>query len=95
MGQWNFYPVGQRPLAQYNLLDAFLAYPFLKLFGMYTGYNLFATVIVYSSAWGMHILARTAGASLLPALFAGIALETSSFLLLELQHGLLQYYQRS
>ena len=23
-GSWNFYPVGQRPLAQYNLLDAFI-----------------------------------------------------------------------
>jgi hypothetical protein len=86
-GQFNYFPLGQQPVAQYNLLDAFLAYPFLKLFGMYTGYNLFATFIVYSSAWGMHILARTAGASLFPALFAGIALETSSFLLLELQHG--------
>ena len=86
-GQFNYFPVGHQPIAQYNLLDAFLAYPFLKLFGMRIGYNLFATMIVYSSAWGMHLLARVAGASLLPAIFAGIALETSSFLLLELQHG--------
>ena len=86
-GTFNYFPLGQQPVAQYNLLDAFLAYPFMKLLGVRIGYNLFATLIVYSSAWGMHILARVAGASLLPALFAGIALETSSFLLLELQHG--------
>ena len=86
-GTHNYYPIGHRPVAQYNLLDALLAYPFLKLFGMRIGYNLFATLVVYSSAWGMHILARVAGASVLPALFAGVALETSSFLLLELQHG--------
>ena len=86
-GTFNYFPLGQQPIAQYNLLDAFLAYPFLKLLGVRLGYNLFATLIVYSSAWGMHILARVAGASILPAVFAGIALETSSFLLLELQHG--------
>ncbi len=86
-GSWNFYPVGQRPLAQYNLLDAFLAWPFLKIFGLRIGYNLFATFIAYSTAWGMHILARTAGAMLWPAIYAGVALETSSFLLVELGHG--------
>ena len=86
-GTFNYFPIGQQPVAQYNLLDAFLAYPFLKLFGLYTGYNLFATMVVYTTAFGMHFLARVAGASLLPALFAGIAIETSGFLLLELQHG--------
>ena len=34
-GHFNYFPVGQQPVAQYNLLDAFLAYPFL-VFGMYT-----------------------------------------------------------
>lgn len=86
-GQWNFYPIGQRPLAQYNLLDAILAIPLLKIFGTHIGYNLFAVLTVYSTAAGMHYLARTAGASLLPAIFAGVALETSSFLLLEVSHG--------
>ena len=86
-GTWNFFPVGQRPLAQYNLLDAFLAWPFLKIFGIRVGYNFFATLIAYSTAWGMHILARTAGAMLWPAIYAGVALETSSFLLVELGHG--------
>ena len=86
-GSWNFYPIGQRPLAQYNLLDALIAWPLLKVFGVRIGYNLFATLITYSTAWGMHILARSAGASLWPAIYAGVALETSSFLLLELSHG--------
>jgi hypothetical protein len=86
-GQWNFYPVGQKPLAQYNLLDAIIAWPLLKLFGVQLGYNLFAMLVTYSTAWGMHILARTAGATLLPCIYAGLALETSSFLLLELEHG--------
>lgn len=86
-GTFNYFPVGQQPVAQYNLLDAFLAYPFLKILGVSLGYNLFATGIVYSTAVGMHILARVAGASLLPAIFAGTTIATSSFLLLELQHG--------
>ena len=36
-GQWNFFPVGQRPLAQYNLLDALIAWPLLKIFGVRIG----------------------------------------------------------
>ena len=86
-GSYNFFPIGQRPLAQYNLMDAIIAWPFLKIFGVLIGYNLFATIVAYSTAWGMHLLARAAGASLLPAIFAGVAIETSSFLLLELSHG--------
>ncbi|MBM76185.1 MAG: hypothetical protein CMK59_12350 [Proteobacteria bacterium] len=86
-GQWNFFPVGQRPLAQYNLLDALLAWPLLEVFGVRVGYNMFATLVIYSTAWAMDRLARTAGASWIPALYAGVALESSSFLLLEVEHG--------
>ena len=90
-GMWNFYSdpemVQKPPLAQYNLLDAMLAWPLLKIFGVRIGYNLFAVLITYSTAWGMHALTRTAGVSVLPAIYAGVALETSSFLLLELSHG--------
>ena len=39
-GQFNYFPIGQQPVAQYNLLDALLAYPFLKRFGMATGYTI-------------------------------------------------------
>ena len=43
-GQWNFYPIGQRPLAQYNLLDALLAWPLIQFFGVRVGYNLFCHI---------------------------------------------------
>lgn len=86
-GQWNFYPIGQRPLAQYNLLDALLAWPLIQFFGVRVGYNLFATLVIYSTSWAMDKLVRVVGVSYWPAIFAGIAMETSSFLLLEVEHG--------
>lgn len=84
---WNFFPVGQQPLSQYNLLDAFLFWPLFAVFGPRLGYNLAALLTLWSSAGGAHVLARTIGASRMTAIFAGIALETSSFCLLELAHG--------
>jgi len=84
---WNFFPNGQSPLSQYNLLDAFLFWPLFVLFGPRVGYNLAAVATLATSAGGAHVLARTIGASRTTAIFAGIALETSAFCLLELSHG--------
>lgn len=86
-GTHNFFPVGQRPLAQYNLLDALLAWPLLKLLGARIGYNLFAVLTLATSAAGAHILVRSVGSSRMVAIFTGVALETSTFFLLELTHG--------
>jgi hypothetical protein len=86
-GTYNFFPVGQRPLAQYNLLDALLAWPLLMIFGARVGYNLFATLTLATSAVGAHVLSRAVGTSRLVAIFTGVALETSTYFLLELTHG--------
>ena len=60
---------------------------FDKLFGVRVGYNLFATLVIYSTSWSMDKLVQIVGVGFLPAIFAGIAMETSSFLLLEVEHG--------
>lgn len=84
---WNFLPVGQNPLSQYNLLDAFLFWPLIAIFGPRLGYNFAAVATLWSTGCGGHVFARTIGSSRTTALFAGIALETSTYCLLEISHG--------
>ena len=72
-GTWNFFPVGQAPVAQYNLLDAVLGAPFLHVLPPVLGYNLFALLVLASSALGAFVLARVAGASVPAAVVAGLA----------------------
>ena len=86
-GTWNFDPVGQRPVGQYNLLDAFMGAPFLWVFGPVLGYNLFAVVTLWSSGLASWVLARSAGAGRVAAGVAGLALMTSAFMLFELRDG--------
>lgn len=87
VGSWNFYPLGISPVAQYNLLDAVLAAPFLWLLGPIRGFNVFAVVLLASSALAMDRLARGAGASRAGALVAGLGLELSTFVGLETYEG--------
>ncbi|MFT4975367.1 MAG: hypothetical protein ACI8S6_001254, partial [Myxococcota bacterium] len=84
---WNFFPAGQNPLSQYNLFDAILFWPLFAVLGPRLGYNVAALLTLWSSAAGAHVLARTIGGSRTTAIFAGIALETSAFCMLELSHG--------
>lgn len=86
-GLWNFYPVGWRPVAMYNLLDGLMGAPFLVVFGPVLGYNLFAVFTLWSTAMATWLFARAQGLSRGAALVAGLALETSNFLLFELRDG--------
>ncbi len=86
-GSWNFYPVGISAVAQYNILDALLAAPLFILFGPITGYNAAAVLALASSALAMDRLARGAGASPWGALVAGLGLELSTYVSMELYEG--------
>ncbi len=86
-GNWSFFPVGQRPVGQYNLLDGVLGAPMMSFFGPTLGYNVFALFTVWTSALAMYVLARSAGASRPAAVLAGIGLVSSSFFGFELRDG--------
>lgn len=86
-GTWNFFPVGFRPVAQYNLLDAFLAAPLMLAFGAIRGYNAFAVLALATTGLAMDRLARAAGARWAGALLAGLSLELSTAVSLELYEG--------
>ena len=83
----NFYPVGQSPVAQYDLLDAVLAAPFFLGLGAIRGYNAFAALLLATTGWSMDRLARHAGASPWGAALAGLSLELSTYLGLEVMEG--------
>ncbi len=82
-----YYPIGQSPLFMYNLLDTGFAAPLVWIAGPRMGYNLFALATLISTAAGGFWLARTAGASRLGALIAGLSLETSSYVSTEIMEG--------
>ena len=86
-GVHNFYPITVTPVAQYNLLDALLFWPLLVIFGPRLGYNLAAIATLVSSAVGGQVLARAAGARGAGVIFSGVAVEISSFMLLEVTRG--------
>ena len=86
-GTGNFFPVGQRPLAMYNLLDALLAAPFVHLLGPILGFNLFTLFILCSTGMGTHAAARAASASHGAAMIAGVAVTTSTYLVMEIVQG--------
>lgn len=86
-GSWTFFPVGQRPVGQYNLLDGMLGAPLMKVFGPVLGYNAFALFTVWSTAMAMFVLGRSAGASRGAAMLAGIGLVSSNFFGFELRDG--------
>ena len=86
-GAWNYVPIGQPHLSQYNLLDGFLGAPWVALFGPRLGYNLSVVTVLLGTAVGTHVLARTAGARPAGAVVAAVGLATSNFLLLEIGDG--------
>lgn len=86
-GNYDFFPVGQRPVAYYNLLDGLLGAPFMLIFGPVLGYNLFAVFTVWTAALAMYGLGRSVGVSRAAAALAGIGLVTSNFFGFELRDG--------
>lgn len=86
-GTLNFFPIGVSPVAQYNLLDAVLAAPLFLGLGAIRGYNTFAALLLATTGMATDRLARHAGADRWGGLFAGLALEVSTFVGLELMEG--------
>jgi len=86
-GTYNFFPVGQRPLAMYNLVDALLATPLVHLFGPILGFNLFTVFILWSTAMGASAVVRASGGSHSAGLVAGLAIVTSTYMVMELVQG--------
>jgi hypothetical protein len=86
-GTYNFFPVGQRPLAMYNLLDALLAAPLIQLFGPILGFNLFTVFILWSTAMGVSAVVRASGGSHGSGLVAGLAVISSTYMVMELVQG--------
>ena len=86
-GTGNFFPVGQRPLAMYNLVDALLAAPFVHLLGPILGFNLFSVFVLWSTGMGVSAVGRAAGASHAASLMAGLSIITSTYMVMELVQG--------
>lgn len=82
-----FHPIGQSPVAWYNLLDGLIGGPLMYAFGPATGYNATVVVALASCGLGGWTLARLVGASPLAAVLAGIAIQTSNYVLYEVQAG--------
>lgn len=84
---WNWFPVGQRQLGYYNLLDAICAAPLVWGLGPVVGYNLWALLLLWTNSLAMGRLAREAGASAAAAWVAGLGWMLSTYTLLELEEG--------
>ena len=83
----NFHPVGQRPLAWFNVVDALSFGPLIHLLGPIRGYNLACILVLASTGLGGAALGRAAGCSPRGALLAGLALQLSTFVSTELVQG--------
>jgi hypothetical protein len=86
-GSANFFPIGQAPVSQFNILDGLLSAPLIWIFGLRVGFNLACVCILASTAWGMWFLARCLGLKSFPAVVAGLGLECSGFVLHEISSG--------
>ena len=84
---FDYFPVGYRPVAMYNLLDAFLVAPLYWLFEPVRAYNLGVTAILTTVGLAGYQLSRWMGSARLAALFGGTVLMTTSFTLGELWAG--------
>lgn len=86
-GTWTFFPVGQRPVGQYNLLDGLIGAPMMGLFGPTLGYNAFALFTVWTSGIAVYVLGRSAGASRPASVLAAVGFISSNFFGFELRDG--------
>ena len=86
-GTHSFFPVGMSPVLQFNLVDAVAGAPWVWLFGPRLGYNLAATTALVTTGLAGYWLARQVDCSRGGALLAGLSIESSSYLALELYEG--------
>ncbi|MEC7241579.1 MAG: hypothetical protein VXW32_10100 [Myxococcota bacterium] len=86
-GTHNYFPVGQEPVSQFNILDGLLSAPLVWVFGLRTGFNLACVVILATAGWGMRQLSLFLGLSSFSATASGVALMGSSYILQEMGSG--------
>ncbi len=86
-GTHNYFPVGQAPVAQFNLVDGLLAAPFLALLGPIAGLNAFCVVSLVLNGLCARALAGSAGAERAGAFLAGAAVLSCPFVFFELSQG--------
>lgn len=82
-----FHPVGQSPVAWYNVLDGLIGGPLMYALGPLRGYNATVLVALASAGLGGWALGRMIGLSSLAALVLGAAIQTSNYLASEIEPG--------
>lgn len=83
----NLFPIGLSPVAQYNLLDALLLGWLIPAIGPTRGYNLAGlAVLVIAGGTGM-AMSRRLGAGRWAAVGAGLLLQTSAMMVVEVTGG--------
>ena len=88
----SFWPVGLDPVLQYNLLDAAVGAPWIALFGVIDGYNLATAAALTTTGLGGYVLGRSVKLSGRSAIFAAVAIQSSSAVALELYEGRLSQF---
>ena len=83
----NAFPIGQSPVGYYNLMEAALGAPLVRLLGPAPGYNATCALILWSTGLAAVTAARWAGAGWPGALASGVAVMLSPWVVLELTSG--------
>ncbi|HCH66379.1 MAG TPA: hypothetical protein DFR83_26485, partial [Deltaproteobacteria bacterium] len=87
VASYNLFPVGLDPVAQYNLLDAVLLGWLVPVVGPTRGYNLCGLAVLALAGWTGMAMARQLGARRWPAVGAGLLLQSSTMVTLEVTGG--------
>lgn len=86
-GTHNFFPVGQSPVAQYNLVDGLMATPLMAVLGAVGAFNAFCVVALVLNGLATRWLASEANIGPAGAWLAGAVVLSSPFVLFELSQG--------
>lgn len=86
-GTHNYFPVGQAPVAQFNLVDGVLAAPLLALLGPVGGMNAFCVLALLLNGLCARALGRAVGLGEAGAFLAGAAVLSAPFVFFELSQG--------
>ena len=85
-GSHTFFPLGHSPITD-SVLDGILFAPLFGIFDATTAFSIAALLCVWSAGVGAWMLARAAGASPQAAVIAGVGLQLSPVVTVELQEG--------
>ena len=87
LAESNLFPVGLSPVAQYNLVDAVLLGWLVEVVGVTRGYNLAGLLLLAGAGLSGHAMCRGLGIAPWPATIAGLLLQCSTTLLIEVTTG--------